>query len=399
MDDIGLRSYLTFGTAKITPLFSQIKSVPPGAVLFIGSDGESQILYQYKLKFPDNNSFFSSYSSVVKHADSLFAKAIEKQMKGGLDAGLYLSGGIDSGLIGIYLKEIGVKISAFSSLKNLDGHKEQLCLETIKKTVQPTHEFIDIIEQDYDTLIPSLLKHYKQPYGSSSGMAIANLWDKTPIADSPIVFHGQNSDVINNAMDNSGVKKFGFPVPPKYFKYFNWSTQDMFNKYVSEISEGMLTFDPQRLASMYEGESLTNFQLVAIAGMYLRRTPADGQLLTQPAINKSVPVGNPFYDMDLVEFLTGLSIRHKLSFKKGSGFGVSLDKRVLQSLAISKGLPKEIAYRKKGFNVARQQKHQINFFETLPDRFEDIECSTEKQRFSSLVLGMYLKNRVSKNPG
>ena len=322
----------------------------------------------------------------------MLKNAIRKQLAGKTTASLYLSGGIDSALIGLYLKDLGVRVTTFTSLTELQHDAERQYLDLNIKSIEPKAIHIQTTEKDYGAILSSITRYYKQPFGNMTALAVANIWNTTPIDQSEIIFHGQNSDVINNAMDNGHVTGFGFPFYSNWFTYLNYSQSEMFNKYASSVSHGLLTQDPTTIAKLYGSNTLHSFQLVALAGLYFRRTPVDSELLSQPAINQSVAVGNPFYDVDVIEYLLSLSIRHKLQFKKHTRFPLSLDKRVLQSIAVAKDLPKELVYRKNGFVVSRQDAHQ-DFFSQLPNKIQGVTCQTLEQKFAAHILNLYLQNK------
>ena len=53
-------------------------------------------------------------ATAVRRVRALCTKAVEKRLNGEPEVGLYLSGGIDSSGVAVWLKEAGVKVQAFS---------------------------------------------------------------------------------------------------------------------------------------------------------------------------------------------------------------------------------------------------------------------------------------------
>lgn len=379
----GLRTYLALASTKLVPLVEGIKIVPPGTVLRIAHDGSESIVYRYSVS-PRQISIFKSFGSLVAELDEMFMAAMARQARES-SAGVYLSGGIDSGLIAIYLQRLGIPFTAFSSLTRGSEDAEKPYIDINVKVSRPkeTHEVV--LAGAYEDLARRSIPLYKQPTGNLTSLAICNLWENAPLASQERIFLGQNSDVINNAMDNHYVGVFGGLLPQSL-------TRDrlaaMLGRYLSKHTGGMLDTDPIDLASTYGSSRLTSFQLVALAGMFLSRTPTDGEIMAQPAINLGIPIGNPYYDMDIVEFLMGLRLIHKLRFGKDLHVPVSLDKRVLQALALQNGLPKELVYRKKGFTVPRQGTLRP-FFDSLPTSSFGISCRTDAERFAAHSLNLY----------
>ena len=388
INELGLKSYIGLHTTKIKSPFEGVEMVAAGTVLHFPPDGEPRSVYQYHIK-PEKSSLFGSYSSAVDTLDQLFKTALLRQLRAKTEAGLYLSGGIDSGLIGLYLKEIGVRTFTYSASKKTENNLERDYTDINVSLIEPAHHSVGVVERSYESLTESAITLYKQPPGNATALSVTNLWDQTNIGQSPIIFFGQNSDVINNAMDNNQLTTFGFPFS-HIFGLSKRRLDKMFANYVTKQTYGILTNDPLDLGRLYGGQKLSSLHLVALAGMYLRRTPSDGELLAQPAINKDIPIGNPFYDMDLVEFLMGLHPRHKIGWKKGVRVPISFDKRVLQTLALKKGIPAKLVFRKKGFNISGS----TDFFRDLPDEISGIQCHDHHQRFAAHTMKRYRASKT-----
>ncbi len=384
LDRRGLLSYLGFGTTKLISPFKDIKIVPPGSVIKVEKTGEVSLVYRYKIK-PQNLSFLRSFDSLVNILDKIFYTSIERQIKN-RRAALCLSGGIDSGLIGIYLKKMGIRVSAFVSATR--GADEEM--EFFKKNcgvIRPDEVCVDELNQSYENLAELLVDTYKQPFGNITGLAMTSLWNNTEIKKHAQIFFGQNSDVIHSAMDNDKIPIFGL-LPKKLRAVLNQKSSQVFDRYTREMSGNLLDKDPVNLSQVYNVNEYANHQLCTIAGMYIKRTPVDSELLAQPAINSNVVVSNPYYDMDLVEFAIGTPIRHKMTWKRNH---LSLDKRLLQSLALKKGLPKNLVYRKKGFTVSKKIGIAADFFSRIPSNFGDIELHNDDQRFAAFILDRFAK--------
>lgn len=388
ISDSGIRAYLGLGTTKIKPLFARTHLVPPGTVMRFAKGENSAIVYQYSIT-PRTHSFLCSFSSVVGELDELLRTAIIRQTKHITGTtGLYLSGGIDSGLIGLYLKELGIPTTTFSALKR-GSDDERKFLNINIEAIKPVQTHTHTPSTPYEELSKDIPSRYRQPHGNTTALAICSLWRHTPIEKMSVLFFGQNSDVINNAMDNRDVLIFSRYFPHFLSRQNNSWFRHMLQLYMEKHSHGVLGEDPLDLSARYNYRTLTNFQLLALAGMFLRRTPVDGEMLAQPTINAGIPIGNPYYDIDVIEFILGIRLVHKVRFGKGGMVPFSLDKRALQALALQKGLPEELVYRKKGFTVSHGHIHQ-HFFDSLPHSSHGIECKNMNQRFAAHVLDSYM---------
>lgn len=388
IDRQGLNTYLGFGTTKIISPFKEVIAVPPGTVIKISEDGTVTTEYFYQIQ-PRTIRALRSLESIVKELDEIFYTAISRQIKSD-PVGLCLSGGIDSGLIGIYLKKAGIKIHAFTSATRGEDEELQFFRKNCE-LVNPDNIEIDYLSSPYEDLTEWLLETYKQPSGNITALAMTSMWRNTSISYQKQIFFGQNSDVINNAMDNSVALKFGL-IPKKMRRLLQIKSSDGFDAYVFKMSGGMVTEDPIDLGQRYPSDEYTNFQLGAIAGMYLGRTPTDGELLAQPAINSEIIVSNPYYDIDLIEFILGVPVIYKLRFKNS---GLSLDKKIMQKLALKNGVPLEMVYRKKGFTISKgNTADRANFFSNLPESLRGINLINTEHRFAALTLNRFIQKEL-----
>jgi hypothetical protein len=391
LEPAGLKTYLGFGTTKISPLFKGIKIVPPGSVVKISGNQEN-IIYRHIIN-PHEAPLTTSLPALVEVYESLFSQAIERQV-GKKTPSLYLSGGIDSTLIGVYLKKLGIPFNTFSSATR-EKDAEYYLMKKGVEILTPNKFYLDQLSQDYYQLAKSIPILYKQPQGIITALAVASLWRNTPLADQPMIFIGQNCDVITNAMDNQFLPTFGTMLPRGFRHLISWHPNRAVRCYAKTMTDGLVDFSPINFGMMVNYNALTNFQLVSLAGIYLGRTPADSECLIQPAINRRITVGNPYYDMDVVEFLMGLRLRHKISFFKKTGRQIiSADKLIIRALAQKNKLPPEMIYRKKGFTISKKGSVQrIEYFEKLPNKIDHLYCRNTEQSFALSILTEYLKGR------
>ena len=109
----GYKCFIAFGSAKIISPFDKVHVVPPGSVMRIDKRTyDIDIIYQYKFK-PRTLKGYSG-EALVKELDKLLRQAVSRTITQ-RRVGLYLSGGIDSALTGVYLSQLGVDINAYTS--------------------------------------------------------------------------------------------------------------------------------------------------------------------------------------------------------------------------------------------------------------------------------------------
>lgn len=396
IDPKGLSLYLGTGTTKIYSLFREVGVVPAGAVLKFSPDQDKPILlYQYTVK-PAKISLWASKKSLIEQFSKLFSQALRRQTK--LDCvGVYLSGGIDSGLIISNLKKLGIMVQTFSSATGGQNSTEIPFIKDNLKRANVHQAHIDYLRDDYEALSSQLINLYSLPHGNPTGLAVSSLWLNTPISEQKQIFLGQNCDVILNAMDNDHLLTFSYALPKIFRKILGLNLNKMLARYTKKQTAGLVDFCPVDIEKDYRKSNFNNFQLVSLAGILVGRTPSDGESLVQPAINKNIVVANPYYDLDLVEFCLGLRLTHKYRFLKNKKI-VSFDKKLIREFALAEGYPKNLVYRKKGFTVPQGRSSseppgRAKYFRNLKKKICGIECRTINQRFAADILAKYLESR------
>jgi asparagine synthetase B (glutamine-hydrolysing) len=385
IDEAGLKFFLKLKTAKIKPLYKNIGLVPPGTVLEIDRlSGEIKSLFCYRI-IPQKISPWQSLNKLTLKLEQLFLQALKRQLKH-KTVGLYLSGGIDSGLIGIYLKKLGVEINAYTSApwgyKSAEIGPAKLNAQIIK----PARQTIDCLEtSDYQAGFLSLPQYYKNPNGQLTSLALVHLWENSKIAEEQQIFFGQNCDIIGTAMDNRFIRHFGYFLPRRLRKKLNLDFDKMLNKFLLSFTEENLIV-PDYFKNFDSG-LYNNWQLLTLAGLYLSRTPGDGEMLAQPILSRNIIMGNPYYDLDLIEFALGVPLPFRLNFN--SRTFISVGKKIFKRLAM-KHLPQELVNRKKGFNLPLK-KVEEEFTGQLPEKLFNLPLNDLRERFAGAILKQWLK--------
>lgn len=124
--------------------------------------------------------------------------------------GLYLSGGIDSALIGHYLRELGVEVNAYTSAPWGKISSEIPYAQANAATIEAkAHFLVELDSSEYETLFSQLLQIYGGPHGTTTALGVTSIWMHTPIADEKQLFFGQNSDTVTCS------------VPAQYLTFFS----------------------------------------------------------------------------------------------------------------------------------------------------------------------------------
>jgi asparagine synthetase B (glutamine-hydrolysing) len=385
-DTVGLSTYLKFGTVRLVPLIKGIEIVPPGVALKLDPISQTrQVVYSYEFR-PRQISRWTGMSQLVGELENLFIQAIKRLVRHD-EVGLYLSGGIDSALIGIYLHKLGVKVNAYTSAPWGPTSSEIPFAETNAQIAQVAHHTIDILETDaYQPLAEELPRLFGVPHGSSTALGVASLWKNTDIASEKQVFLGQNSDTMFCCVPAQNICFFMQFLPRivrrKLHPRLRYSS--LAANYLS-FTRGF-TGDPAQFHCPAITSPVSAIQELIFNGMFVVHTPVDGEVLTQPAINHNIATANPFCDLDIVEFAMGIPLQQRITITRSSKIGLALEKRILRQLAL-RYLPKEVVSRKKGFTVSFERDKQAQqLAQKLPDEIRGNVLKRLEERFAAQIL-------------
>jgi hypothetical protein len=141
----------------------------------------------------------------------------------------------------------------------------------------------------------------------------------------------------------------------------------------------------------YDTGKYSRIELLTLAGMLFGHTPVDGDIVIQPSLKSGQRIANIFYDVDVIEFLMGLPIRHRISMSPESKFGIGMKKRILKHLA-KKFLSDDVINRKKGLTVPLgKDDASKQFFAELPSHIGTRSLSSPHHRFAAHMLSEWTK--------
>jgi len=195
----GVKYFLAFKTAKIYSPFENIHLVPPGSVIKIDLKTKD-VKCEYRYEFKKLKLANYSLVNLVGALDELFINAVRRTVKY-KTVGLYLSGGMDSALTGIYLKKLGIKVNAYTLLPWGKSGSETKYAEINSKVIGvDSHKFVSMNSANYDDLISKVGILYKGPQGDSAPLGITQLWMSSSISKEDQVYGAQNADTMTCSM-------------------------------------------------------------------------------------------------------------------------------------------------------------------------------------------------------
>lgn len=386
LSEEGLRTFLGTGTAKVSSLFAEVQIVPPGTAMRVHEDGTTAILYQYRVEPRELPGW--SFADCLTEADRLLLQAAKRTLKE-KTVGLYLSGGIDSALTGIYVKRAGGTVHAYTGTPWGDESEEARLAKRNGETIGVAkHTLRPLDTKQYGTYSEKAVARYRNLCGATSKMAIVCLLEETEVSKERQVYFAQNCDTMNTSVPDQSLLFFARIVPRPFRRFFHrlLGRSSIIDEFVSFRTTGLVKHYPP-LVPYEQGYSI--LQKLAIAGMYFGHTPVDGDIVILPSIAGNQIVSNLFYDMDVVEFALGIPLIHRIEWSRESKIGIALGKRVFRELA-RRYLPSEIVDRKKGLTVpVKRDLASKTFFDALPRGFGNLELTLPSHRFAAATLARH----------
>ncbi len=391
LDPDGVRALLGLGTIRLVPLIRDIQIVPPGSVIALDkATGQVAIRYQYRVR-PQHLPLSVHMDSLVDELDRLFRRAMERIVREDR-VGLYLSGGIDSELLGIYLKQMGVSINAYTSATWGPTSSD---LPYARRTAEilnvRQHHIHNLETAEYPCLFDRLDELYGQPHGTRTALGVAGLWFHTPIGEERQLFSGENNDSLNGALAAQYLTWFASYLPLALRKR-RLPYKDAGKSFVYFTSQGYYD-DISLLTTVSQYQAMSRLQKLILAAMYVSCI-SDSEVVALPAMRAGIIASDPYCDMDLVEFVMGVPlIQHIQVVRKKPP--VVLAKKAFQRLLLRYVPTAERGYRKKAFTVSLERDEQSRMlYETrLPVKVEGIPLHGDEARFAGGTLLQWCQKR------
>lgn len=384
VDETGLRYYLGLGSCKIVPLLDEIGIVPPGIALRLRrGQSRPEILYEYTLT-PRDIPRGAPARALADELQTLFKQAIERTLRDD-EVGLFLSGGVDSCLIGVFLRELGVRVHAFTSARwGSISSEYQSATRAAEIIGVSSHQFDRLETENYPSLFADLGRFYRQPHGTATSLGVVSLLQHTDALKQGQLYFGQNMDTLTCSVRAQYMSFYASLLPRSFRRAWGLPHNQGEENYLHYVSKGIVKDFVPLQRRVRHGSTL---QRLTAAGMYFAHTPSDSEVIAQPLINAGRLVSNPCLDMDLIEFNLGIPLHMRVSLQR-QRFLLSLEKHLWRRVAMAH-LPADFidAFRGKGFNVPfnRDERSQ-DFATSLPAAYDGIRLPATRNRFAAAAL-------------
>lgn len=368
--------------------FQGVNKLGPGECLLFGRSGVRKWRY-WTPSF--RNSFLGSEGEAVEELDLLLNRAVSTHLESDVPLGLFLSGGVDSSLVSAIACRNHSDMRSFSMGFGDRTYDERPYAREVSTFCGTIHHDEEASSRILD-LLPSLVRHYGEPYADSSAVPTWLLSEMTAkhvtVALSgdggddlfggyerylnPFLFLNETNenqhvadlikelkeelssycddDSIRDCLIDAGTAKYHF----HWARFCGQRKIDLASKWLKEAAIPSLTLSLMLEHFMQSSSAnlLDKIQLFEI-DYYLAST-----LMTKVDIASmahSLEVRAPFLDNEVADFALSLPAEmrvRKTSTANGGSFGKGFEAKWLLKKVAAKYLPTEIVYRRKmGFGV------------------------------------------------
>jgi asparagine synthase (glutamine-hydrolysing) len=174
--------------------FRQISKLPPAHCMSVGFDGKiSEPRRYWTLSFEPNRS--RSEDEWVEILDETLRSSVESHLVSDVPLGAFLSGGLDSSAVVAYMAQVlHQPVRTFTIGFEEETFDETVYAATVSKRWGTDHH-VEILRPDALEILPSLVRHYGEPFGDSSSIPTYYL-SRMAANVVPMVLSGDGGDEL-----------------------------------------------------------------------------------------------------------------------------------------------------------------------------------------------------------
>jgi len=367
IDEESLAKYFLYGFVPASAsIFRNIQKLLPGHFLTVDSKGRVRTKKYWELDYRVKEEFLNEGSLEDKIIEYL-EKAVEKRLIADVPVGVFLSGGIDSGLVTAVMRNFisPSEIEAFSIGFGEKDYDESSLAGLVAKKLEVNLHLKIFSEKDLLSLIPEVVDILDEPMADSSILPTVLLSrftrEKVKVALSgdggDENFAGYPKYLAHLLLENFGLKKIPLSLFSSYFSgksslFLTHANQPLFLRnqlWINPFSPNEVgkligirpTFtDLERYHLDFNGkgadEAFFLDQKITLPDLYLVKTD-------RASMAASLEIRSPFLDRDLTMFAARIPPLIKLKSFKTKSLLRNIAKKYLPLEAVNKP--------KKGFGV------------------------------------------------
>ena len=150
-------------------IYKEVRKLPPAHTLTVDAHrGAQQPARYWSLTLKPDNKL--SESDWVDRLDSALSETVRSHLVADVPFGAFLSGGVDSSTVVAYMsRELNQPVRTFSIRYDQPEFDEGVFAREVADQFQTEH-YEEYVKQDALGILPSLVRHYGEPFGDSSAI-------------------------------------------------------------------------------------------------------------------------------------------------------------------------------------------------------------------------------------
>jgi asparagine synthase (glutamine-hydrolysing) len=383
LDPRALQEYLNFQNLFTDrTLFKSICLLPPATIMTISANGSVTERRYWDWQFRESDHGGADAQELEDELHRLLSQAVNRQLVSDVDVGAYLSGGIDSGSIGVLAARqlpfmrsftVGFDVRSASGLES--SVDERPTAEHMSYLFGTEHYEMVLKAGDMERAMPKLTWHLEEPrvgqsYPNFYASLLASRFGKVVLsgAGGDEIFGGYPwryyRAVVNDDFDH---------YVSKYFNHWQrLASEEELTGLLHPIADQVSRHEPLQIfknvfenhaAELTRPEDYINHSLYFEAKTFLH-----GLLVVEDKLSMAhgLEVRLPFLDNDLVDFATSLPVDQKLGnvgevvglnenevgAKTERYFQKTRDGKLILRRAMARDMPSSVAHgEKRGFSA------------------------------------------------
>ncbi|HEV3039089.1 MAG TPA: asparagine synthase (glutamine-hydrolyzing) [Candidatus Angelobacter sp.] len=337
VDLTGVDQVLTFpGPVSPRTLFEGIHSLAPGHCLRVSMDGTVNQWPYWDLSFRTETAADQrSEEDWLEELDTLLTRSIARRMEADVPVGLYLSGGLDSSLVGAKARALangGFPLHSYSIDVRAGALSEVKYQRLVSKFLQTNHKEISLSAADILQRLRAVVYHTETPIRESFNAATFALSEEVTASGQRLVLAGEGADelfagYVGYRFDQSGMRRDLPPHEAALSERLWGDAQFVYEGPLMRVSAINKSLFAPELRQAYDNWSCLNYPPVNVDRLkgldrLQRRSYLDTKLRLgdhllsghgdRMALAHSVEVRYPFLDADVAEFASRLPSHLKL---------------------------------------------------------------------------------------
>lgn len=206
-DPVGLAQTLTYwAPADPDTVYEGVRSLPPGCVLSIESNGREQLRRYWDWTFPPATETSPAGFASVEHAAGelreLLIDAVRLQLRADVPVGAYLSGGLDSsGIVALVRGFTSTPVRTFSVAFEDAEFDESAHQQQMARHLGTEHSTLLCTRQDIGEAFPRFVRHAEVPVLRTAPVPLMLLSGAVRAAGYKVVLTGEGADEVFGGYD------------------------------------------------------------------------------------------------------------------------------------------------------------------------------------------------------